>query len=60
MYRQSKFERQLDSGRPSINLGSNERVKFKRVLKRNYQWFLKSPFEKGDDSLGYASRNSRN
>ena len=47
MFRQSKFTDKLDYVRPLIRLRSNKKVKFKKVLKRNYQLYLKSPMARG-------------
>ena len=40
MYRQSNITSKLDYVRPTIRLRSNKKVKFRRVLKRNYQLYL--------------------
>ena len=42
-----KFTDKLDYVRPLIRLRSNKKVKFKKVLKRNYQLYLKSPMARG-------------
>ena len=47
MFRQSKSTDKLDYVRPLIRLRSNKKVKFKKVLKRNYQLYLKSPMARG-------------
>ena len=47
MYRQSKLYNKLNHRRPSINLRSNRKVKFKKKLKRTYQVYLKSPMSRG-------------
>ena len=48
MYRQSKLPGMLDHGRPSINLRSNAKIKFKKRKKRQkYQLYLKSPKVRG-------------
>ena len=46
-FRQSKFTYKLDYVRPLIRLRSKKKVKFKKVLKRNYQLYLKSPMARG-------------
>ena len=47
MYRQSNITSKLDYVRSTIRLRSNKKVKFRRVLKRNYQLYLKSPMARG-------------
>ena len=48
MYRQSKLPGMLDHGRPTINLRSNAKIKFKkRKNRRKYQLYLKSPKVRG-------------
>ena len=43
MYRQSKKPGMLDLDRPTINLRSNKKVKFKKKSKYRYTIYLKSP-----------------
>ena len=47
MYRYSKKGENLEFQRPSINLRSNSKVKFKRIQKRRYEIYLKSPKVRG-------------
>ena len=47
MYRQSKRTSILDSVRPTINLRSNKKVKFKKQSKYRYTMYLKSPKMRG-------------
>ena len=47
MYRQSKRTSILDSVRPTINLRSNKKVKFKKQSKYRYTMYLKSPTMRG-------------
>ena len=47
MYRYSKLSDKLEYKRPSINLRSNKKVKFKKLRKRKYEQYLKSPLVRG-------------
>ena len=47
MYRYSKLSDKLEYTRPSINLRSNKKVKFKKLRKREYEQYLKSPLVRG-------------
>ena len=47
MYRQSKIDGNIEYRRPSINLRSNGKVKFKAKRKRKYELYLKSPKVRG-------------
>ena len=47
MYRQSKKPGMLDLDRPTINLRSNKKVKFKKKSKYRYTIYLKSPKVRG-------------
>ena len=47
MYRQSKIDGNIEYRRPSINLRSNGKVKFKAKQRRKYELYLKSPKVRG-------------
>ena len=47
MYRQSKIDGNIEYRRPSINLRSNGKVKFKAKWRRKYELYLKSPKVRG-------------
>ena len=47
MYRQSKIDGNIEYRRPSINLRSNGKVKFKAKRRRKYELYLKSPKVRG-------------
>ena len=47
MYRQSKKPGMLNLDRPTINLRSNKKFKFKRESKYTYIMYLKSPKVRG-------------
>ena len=47
MYRQSKIDGNIEYWRPSINLRSKRKVKFKAKRRRKYELYLKSPKVRG-------------